>query len=391
MAAVTTLDAAAVRRGRIASLAAFVAFGVAISALGPSLPGLRRSLGIGDVGAGVLIAIQGGAFGISVFLAGLASDRVGRRVPLVVGTVLLALGTAALAASPSRGAAFASSVAMGAGAGAIDAAVSSLAVDVGGERPGRELLLLNGALGIGALVGPAMVALAIHVSGWRLALGLVAGACAAAALLAPLAPHGAPHRAEDRHGARRLLADPRFIALLAVMVLYTPGEFGLVTWFSTYADDVRHMSEAAAAASVVGFWAGLVVSRLGLGMLWAAERPAAVLPLATASASALLLVLLVVPDGAPVIAALLLVGIACGVVFPLILTAAAQHFPRDAGVATGLAVGLAGAGELVLPVIVGGASAAAGTAAAGMVVIACAFASASVATLAYRRTLRTAP
>src|SRR5690242_15924719 len=150
------LDAHAVRRGRLAALAAFVAFGFAISTLGPALPGLRDSLGIGDAGEGALVALQGGSFGVAVLVAGMVADRRGRRLPMVAGTVTLALAVAALGVAPDRATAIAASVLMGAGAGAIDAAVSALAVDLGGERPGRELLLLNGALGGAALAGPAI-------------------------------------------------------------------------------------------------------------------------------------------------------------------------------------------------------------------------------------------
>jgi hypothetical protein len=70
---------------------------------------------------------------------------------------------------------------------------------------------------------------------------------------------------------------------------------------------------------------------------------------------------------------------ACGNVFPVVVAASARNFPNDVDTGTAVMLGATGTLEMIVPLILGSASAIAGTTAAGIVVISITFGLASTA------------
>jgi fucose permease len=373
-------------RARRVAIGAFFAFGVTIGIVGPVLPGLSHDLGLGSTGIGLLVAVQGGCFGLGVVVAGPLSDRIGRRAPLVGGCVGLAVALAVMAAAPAAWAAFVGIGLAGLASGGIDTGGGGLTVDSAEGRPGRALLLVNVAFGVGALLAPALAGAVIWLGGdWRLALLLACGLCLIMAVPVLGVPaRTAGHDHGDRHGTRRLLRDRRFLALMALTCFYLPAEFGLSNWFSTYAVDARGWGQALGAASVSALWAAITIGRLAMSRSRLAERPAAVLPVACGAAGVCVALILVTPSVGAAIGLLFAAGLAVSVIFPLCATAATALYPADAGAALGLILGSSGLAEVALPLIMGRASTAAGTPAAGLVTVALAFSVCVVAALVFR-------
>ena len=373
-------------RSRRVAIGAFFAFGVSIGIVGPALPGLSRDLGLGSTATGVLVAVQGGCFGLGVIVAGVLSDRIGRRAPLVGGCTGLAVALAIVATAPAAWAAYVGIGIAGLASGGIDTGGGGITVDAAEGRPGRALLLVNVAFGAGALLAPAMVGTVIWLGGdWRVALLLASGLCLISAIPVLGVPaRTAIHDHRERHGARHLLRDRRFLALMALTCFYLPAEFGLSNWFSTYAVDARGFSEALGAASVSAFWAAITIGRLAISRSHMAERPAAVLPVACGAAGVCVALILITPSVGGAIGLLFGAGLAVSVIFPLCAAAATALYPADAGAALGLILGSSGLAEVALPLIMGRASSAAGTPAAGLVTVAVAFGICVVAALVFR-------
>jgi fucose permease len=386
MAPDTPVPASVHARARRVAIGAFVAFGVAVGIVGPVLPGLSRDLGLGSTATGVLVAVEGGCFGLGVIGAGVLSDRIGRRAPLAGGCAGLAVALAVVASAPTAWVAFLGLGLAGLASGGIDTGGGGLTVDSAEGRPGRALLLVNVGFGVGALLAPALVGTVIWLGGdWRLALVLASVLCLAVALpVLGLPARTALHDHRDRHGIRRLLRDRRFLALMALTCFYLPAEFGLSNWFSTYAVDARGFSEALGAACVSAFWAAITIGRLAMSRSQLAERPAAVLPLACGAAGVCVALILITPSVGGAIGLLFGAGLAVSVIFPLCAAAATALYPADAGAALGLILGSSGLAEVALPLIMGRASSAAGTPAAGLVTVAASFGVCVVAALVFR-------
>ena len=91
--------------------------------------------------------------------------------------------------------------------------------------------------------------------------------------------------------------------------------------------------------------------------------------------------LLLVPGASAALVLIFVVGLACGDVFPVVVGASARDFPNDIDTGTAIMLGATGTLEMIVPLILGTASALAGTTAAGIVVIAVTFGLASTAAM----------
>jgi fucose permease len=370
------------RRTLRACSLSFVAYGVALSVLGPILPGIRRDLHAGDVATGAIVGLAGGAWGLGVLLSGPLQQRRGRRLSFRIGMTLVALGMIGVAAAPSTALVMMAVIGSNLGGGLLAGAINSTAADLGTD----QLAVANGAFGVGAIIGPLTAATVIALgAGWRLAPVIAAALCLGALPLATAIPDVRPGRHADRHGLGGLLRAPLFGLLVATLALEIAAEAGLIGWFPTYAVDARGFPEWLGAASPMAFWTGVTAARFLLPQTGLAEHPRRVIypmPLAAGIAVALVFV---VPGPPLAIGLFLVVGFATGGVFPLVLGAAKEAYPHDVDATTAIMLGASGTTELFLPILLGGASALAGTTAAGLAVVAMAFLAATAAAVGLRR------
>jgi MFS family permease len=136
---------------------------------------------------------------VSAWIAGIASDRLSRRVVLVPSLVLMAAGGAVLALASSVVTWSASILLVALGSSGISVAAAAVADRVPAPELGRELGLFRLVGDLGLVVGPIVTGFIYQASGPRLA-GLATAVVFAAAAVAAAAwvtePRG-PQRAED--------------------------------------------------------------------------------------------------------------------------------------------------------------------------------------------------
>ncbi len=351
-------------------------FGLAVAMLGPILPGIRADLGAGDIASGGFIAAGGAGWGLGVLSAGRLSQRRGRRASFGLGTAGLTAGLVVLAAAPAVAIAIGAVFALSLGGGLITGSANAAMAETGD----RALAIANGFFAIGAITGPLLASALVGLGpGWRAAPALAAVLCAATVPLARALPAGLPATAGARHGAGGLIRRPLFIGLAAVMAIDVAAEAGFVGWVATYATEERAIADWLAALAPMAFWTGVAISRFTAAR-WPVG-PRALAPM-IACASVGTLLVLALPGAAGVLGGSLIVGLAAGPVFPIVMTAVGRLFPNDLDVAAGLILGATGAGEMLVPLALGTAAAVSGTTAAGLVVVAVTFAIATVVALA---------
>lgn len=276
----------------------FVILGLADGALGAAWPAIHADLALplADLGL-LLIAGTAGVVATSV-VAGRTVARTAAGRVAGAGAGLLALGALLLASSSGLVQLLVGAVLAGAGSGAIDGSLNTVLAQAGRHR---LLNLLHGAYGIGTMLGPLAVAVALLAGSWRGAYGLlvVGDLVVGGALLeAGRASGGPPPRDPGPAGLGRPdaeatppadLADapgdvraPRAgrtragrlrgrpgvtpaVLAVAMFVAYTGLEVSAGQWAATFAHAVLGLSAAGAAASAFGFWSGLAGIRLLLG------------------------------------------------------------------------------------------------------------------------------
>ncbi len=135
----------------------------------------------------------------------------------------------------------------------------------------RDAGLIFGAYGVGATVGPAVVALTTWTAAYLAAAVVAAGAALVAGsprvawpagIESPTTAAARPDRAQRRDRAR-VPTGPLVVSLLC-FALYIALEVSTGNWASTYFEEHRGTSSRWAGLAVSGFWAGLTLSRLAL-------------------------------------------------------------------------------------------------------------------------------
>jgi multidrug resistance protein len=159
----------------LVTLIDLVAYSIAV----PVLPDYVRRFGASPATIGLLF----GSFGITLLAVsipmGAVSDRIGRKKPLVLATVLLAVSTTAFAFANSLTTLFAARLLQGVADGVTWAVGFALIADLyGPEERGRMVGIVMSASNLGVIVGPSFGGWLYELGGIRLPFLVVAAAAA---------------------------------------------------------------------------------------------------------------------------------------------------------------------------------------------------------------------
>ncbi|MBX0330718.1 MFS transporter [Oscillochloris sp. ZM17-4] len=366
----------------------FLASGTMLASVGPCLPFLAQRAGQELASLSwIFTAFSGGVVVMQVGF-GPAADRMGLRGVLAAGMALMGGGMLGLTLATSLAVMLAAAGVAGVGFGGVIAAGNVLVARMFEARSATALNGANVFFGVGAIIGPVIVGQA----GERLGLPQAA-LWAGSALILALAPlvlwlAGSPpaggHGGADEAGGPKMASPVWMLGLL--LLIYTGTEVGFGGWVTVYMQRSAGMALADATLMASAFWLALTGGRVlgaALGMQ-ASARGLLLAALAGLAAGALMLALSVGAPGRS-LAGVLLLGLACGPVFPTVLaliTTAARGDSRAAG----LAIGLGNSGGLVLPALLGLLLASYGPQAMISVVLACALAMLATGAVALRGT-----
>jgi MFS family permease len=234
-----------------AELAYFTADGVLLPALPRYVEG---PLGGGNVAVGLVV----GAFSLTAFFlrpwAGLQADRRGRRILMVVGASIFALSVAGYLVATTVPVLIAMRLLTGAGeafffVGAVSANLDLAPPERRGEAMSFASLALYLGIGVGPLIGEAVIGRVGFRAAWLVAIGLAAVAAALASRLPSMTP------ARDTAPGRPRLIHPA--GLLPGLVLLTAiwGMAGFLAFVPLYALDLG----MSGAGLVLGMFSGIVV------------------------------------------------------------------------------------------------------------------------------------
>jgi multidrug resistance protein len=184
----------------------------------PVLPGYSRDLGASDLAIGVLFAAYAVGLLVASPPAGAISDRVGRRLPMVAGSMGIAIATAVFAYGDSYPLLFSARLLQGVAAAAVwTAGVALIADVVPPKRLGAAMGTAMACSSIGLIVGPPLGGVLTAGFGHR-APFLVTAAFAVlfGVLLVVVLPTGVTPRPRPAGLLRMLRHPPVLLVFLAV-------------------------------------------------------------------------------------------------------------------------------------------------------------------------------
>ena len=348
---------------------AFVALGLGMAALGPTLPGLASQTHVKTGGISYLFTLRSFGFLLGSLFSGRFYDRLpGHRV-MAAMIASMAATMALLPLVPSLGMLLTVMLALGTAEGALGVGGNALLVWVYQRRVPPYMNALHFFYGVGGLISPLIIAKTLDLKGDTVFSYFVFAVVilpAPAFLLAlpsppspssPTGPSEAPSTSTEAlpvEAARTDLANSRILWLIALLLgLYVGGEVSYGGWIYSYVVQTKLGDENLGAYLTSVFWASLTAGRLiGVGIA-ARVRPRTILLGDLIGCFISLGIALLWPShvGAITIASAG-IGLSMASIYPTALTFAERRM-KITGRVTGLLIVGGSAGGMIVPLIVG--------------------------------------
>lgn len=340
----------------------FLGMGLIVAAPGPALPDLAAQTGSTLTAVGAIYSAS--AFGalLSIAVGGTLTDRFGQKLMLLAGGILHGLGALGYSLAGSLPLMLVLAFLTGVGQGTVNISASVLVARAYPEQAVTALNVLNLFFGVGAMTSPAFAGLTIGLgSTGRSGLWLGGGVMLAAALLlVPLLPKSRPSpsassgQQSDRSASGAVLRSGALWVTGLMLLVYVGVENGMAAWATTYLTQTTTLDRSAGSLVTSGFWMMITVGRILAAGLGTRVGPVSLLRSFQIGAvgAATLLVLSTGAAGLSV-AAVLLLGLSLGPVFPTTVGLATTAFPQAPGTASSVVISLASVGGMLLPPLQG--------------------------------------
>ena len=342
------------RRAVLVSFAVYFALGLPDGVFGTVWPTLRNELGRTDSSFGWLLACM--AVGYTICSVGSAklSERFGTGLVVRNASFVVVAGLLGVAVASNWWALMFGVLIMGAGWGLCDASINAWMALT--QQP-RQMGLLHGVYGVGAVLGPLLATVFVAGSNnWRgpfVVVGVLVVGLVVVLWGTKDGFDSAPLTGEVA-SARANIGGTKILTLLIVWFsVYVGIEVTVGQWSYTFLTESRGLDEVLAGALVSAFWGGLTVGRFLLAAIGDRFSPERVMALAIGSTVIEVAFLWV--DLASVGAfALPFIGFSLAAMFPLVIGRTAVYLGSElAARAVGYQVGASSVGFVLLPYLVG--------------------------------------
>lgn len=327
----------------LVSFAAFFLLGALQALYGPSFPLLRDRFGVGLDQVSLVVSAQFlGSFAAIIGSAALLRLFGYRRV-LLAGAGCLAVGMFGVVLAPSWWLLLAAAGLGGVGFGLLNVSGNLMVAVAFRPNAAPALNLINAVFGIGAVVGPLLVAVSEPRFGPPFLIVGAAGLLLAVAVFNLKAPEVTVPQADALP-----LAWSSVAGFVMLYVFYVSAEVGVTSWETEYL--TPQFGAVAAAGFTSLYWGAITVGRVLATPLSARIRPQHMV-LGAAALSLVFMVLAHVVELAPL--AYALVGLSLAPIFPTGLAWLTEVFPQRAEQVTPLVVAAANLGPTVSAPLIG--------------------------------------
>ncbi len=366
------------------ALVAFFAFGVLLVLPGALQPALAEALGLDMAESARLASALSLGIGVGVLAIGPLADRWPRRWLFAASTALAAalLGAASLATAYS--ALLGALALLGFAAGCYETLLNAAVPESRPERAAGRLAAVHAAATLGAAIGAPLLGAGAATFGWSVACAWLAAALLALAALGAGARFPAP-LPRTAHGMSSPLPARALAPLAAASFAYVGLETALTVLLPPFADSMQ-LDASRGVNAISGLWIGLMLARVVYARVARSARPREVALGALAAALLLAAGAVFAPRWLELWSAA--IGLALGVVFPVLVVLAGDAAPARRASALGWVVAAGSVGGVALPWVAGEAGNALGAPPAIAVLALASTAIAAAAALARGNPLR---
>jgi MFS transporter, FHS family, Na+ dependent glucose transporter 1 len=336
----------------IAYCASFVAMGISMSSLGPTIPSLAENTRASISAISILFAARSLGSLVSSVWGGQLYDRVRGHGVLAVMILCMAASTALTPFIPLLWVLSIVLFITGIAQGVLNIGGNVLLVWLHGRGVGPSMNALHFFFGVGTFIAPVIVAQFITLQGGLVLIYLFLAIIILPTAMVALLPSPASPDVVQQNGSKK--NDPWVILYIALVFgCYSGGAFAFSGWIFTYATELNLTNETNAAYLTSLFWGALTVGRL-IGIPIATRvRPRTILWADFGLAFASLLVMLAWPRslGAVIFTSAAL-GLALASIYPTTMALSGEVMALSGKITGYFSLGNS-AGTMLIPWVIG--------------------------------------
>lgn len=259
--------------------AAFVSIGLPDAIFGTAWPAMRAEFSMGNAAVGYLNIPGALVYIASSATLGTLLRRLGVARLLSLSTILVAVGLTIYASAPSFWVIVPAVMLISVGSGAIDAALNLFAAE---RLPTRYMSWLHAFYGIGALIGPFIMAMVFSLGqSWRWGYATIALALWIMAAIFVLTrsqwqadtPASAEGELEATLSGGQVLRMPRVRLSMVMFAMGAICESLASLWIASLLLQRFGVSESQASIGAGMYWLGLTAARIMVPVLWPHATP----------------------------------------------------------------------------------------------------------------------
>ncbi len=325
--------------------------GISGTLLGPAFQSLAQRFSIPLENSGIFTGLQFIGITIAILATGRLLDRINARYALMGGSLLTGLGLLMIAGALSLPVALLGAFVLGLGYGIADVSANVVIAKLNQERAGSALSLLAFFYGLGAVLGPQLLNVALSQNNFTLAFTFTA----VVSLLLTIPFSQSSLHIHQRDEASEPIGSTRInwwilLPFAALLFTYVGAEVGFSSWIVTQISTVALASASLATIGASLFWVALTSAR-GLGSIVLhriSEPHVLTLSIILVILGTLLLLAFPTSSGVALVSATI-VGFGCGSIWPITVAMAGNIYPQSRGTVTGVIMAFGTLGGALLP------------------------------------------
>ena len=346
------------RNQTIGYFGAFIALGMTIAVLGPSLPTLAENTGstIGQIS--VLFTASSGGYFLGSVLGGRLYDRHAGHPIMAILLALMAAGLTLAPFVPLLWLLAATLFLLGVFEGILDVGGNTLLIWVHRRNVGPYMNALHFFFGVGTFIAPLILAQTVLLSG-DIKLGYIVMAVLIMPVLfwmlrqpSPTTSHNGSESTSNlaRHTRSQVIL---IIFTATILFFYVGAEIGFGGWIYTYALELDLADETTAAYLNSAFWGAFTIGRLLSIPLATRFRPR-VLMMVNFFGCLLSATLIILFQGSVTVlwSGSILMGLSMASIFPVTITLAERRMTISGQTTSFFFVGV-GLGSMLMPWLIG--------------------------------------
>lgn len=332
----------------------FLLTGIVMTFLGPMLPVLSARWSLSDTQSGSLIFAQFFSSMFGMLLSGVLVRRLGYRLTLMIGLVLMPYGMVLIAFGPWL-VGIVSTCVLGVGYGITTPAGNLRTAEVYPERSASALNVINAVWGIGAMSSPFLLALALRAHKPWLFLFSTAAALLILLLVLAVSRFDPDRRlqAAASGNPRSLWTMPLLPLVCLLFFVYVGTETSLGSWVAMYARRVSPGEHSLSTMTPSFFWGALLAGRALAPLALKMWRETSVARAGLLVGFAGGIALACAHSIGLIVVGAILGGLGLAAIFPISVSLLPTWFGDSAGRASGAVFGSGNLGGAVLPWMVG--------------------------------------